>query len=116
MQLNVKRRGQPSNLRQTVSHLGSRYPFTLALLAGVGIATLATRTHKQELSATWLARLGFGADDVLPLRLRRLLGAAFVTHGPHAFGPSYTMLALSTATAEHIARQSDNGPCILWHP
>ena len=68
-----------------------RFPFTLTMLALLGLTAIWTGTHTAAISANWLDRLGFAPLDLLALDLGRLFTSALVT----LFHARY-FLALST--------------------
>jgi len=80
-----------------------RLPFTLILLAILGLVALLTETHNAALSEAWLTRLGFAPNDLWLLRFERLVTSAVVTYGGKVFWEALFMILLSVGLAEWLA-------------
>jgi len=80
-----------------------RFPFTLAMLALLGLVGVLTNTHVTDISAQWLERLGFAPIDLLALDIGRLFTSAVVTAGGTVFWEALGMVALAVGLAEWTA-------------
>ncbi len=81
----------------------TRLPFTLTLLAMLGLGSWLTNTHSGDLPPHWLNRLGFAAIDLWLGRWERLLTSALVTSGGWVFWQAVGMIALAVGAAEWLA-------------
>ncbi|MGD8403595.1 MAG: hypothetical protein PVJ21_08035 [Anaerolineales bacterium] len=80
-----------------------RFPFTLTMLALLGLTALWTNTHTGTISAEWLDRLGFAPLDLLALNLGRLFTSALVTSGGRVFWEALGMVAFAVGLSEWLA-------------
>jgi hypothetical protein len=78
----------------------SRFPFTLAMLAGLVIGALVTNTYFQSITHHWLNRAGFSPDDLWYWRLGRLFTSALVTEGGNVFWEALFFVAFFVGLAE----------------
>lgn len=78
------------------------FPFTLTMLALLGLTALWTNTHAATISAEWLDRLGFAPLDLLALDLGRLITSALVTSGGRVFWEALGMVAFAVGLSEWL--------------
>lgn len=62
-----------------------RLPFTILILSLLFLTALLTSSHTQQLTQTWMNRLGFAPVDLLALDLVRLFTSAITTSGGIVF-------------------------------
>jgi hypothetical protein len=79
-----------------------RFPFTLTMLALLGLTAIWTGTHTAAISANWLDRLGFAPIDLLALDLGRLFTSALVTSGGLVFWEALAMVAFAVGLSEWL--------------
>ena len=79
-----------------------RFPFTLTMLALLGLTAIWTGTHTAAISANWLDRLGFAPIDLLALELGRLFTSALVTSGGLVFWEALAMVAFAVGLSEWL--------------
>jgi hypothetical protein len=79
-----------------------RFPFTLTMLALLGIVAIWTGTHFAAISTEWLDRLGFAPIDLLALDLGRLFTSALVTGGGRIFWEALAMIAFAVGLSEWL--------------
>ena len=79
-----------------------RYPFTLTMLALLGMTAIWTHTQAEAISAKWLDRLGFAPLDLLALNLGRLITSALVTGGGRIFWEALGMIAFAVGLSEWL--------------
>jgi hypothetical protein len=79
-----------------------RFPFTLTMLALLGLTAIWTGTHTAAISANWLDRLGFAPLDLLALDLGRLFTSALVTSGGRVFWEALAMVAFAVGLSEWL--------------
>jgi hypothetical protein len=79
-----------------------RFPFTLTMLALLGLTAIWTGTHTAAISANWLDRLGFAPVDLLALDLGRLFTSALVTSGGGVFWEALAMVAFAVGLSEWL--------------
>jgi hypothetical protein len=84
---------------KTILH---RFPFTLTMLALLGLTAIWTGTHTAAISANWLDRLGFAPLDLLALDLGRLFTSALVTGGGRIFWEALAMVAFAVGLSEWL--------------
>ena len=77
-----------------------RFPFTLTMMAMLGITAIWTHTHTAVISAKWLDRFGFAPLDLLALDLGRLVTSALVTSGGRVFWEALGMVAFAVGLSE----------------
>ncbi|MFL7869364.1 MAG: hypothetical protein AB8I58_11070 [Anaerolineales bacterium] len=79
-----------------------RFPFTLTMLALLGLTAIWTGTYAAAISAKWLDRLGFAPLDLLALDLGRLFTSALVTGGGRIFWEALAMVAFAVGLSEWL--------------
>ena len=79
-----------------------RFPFTLTMLALLGLTAIWTGTHTAAISANWLDCLGFAPIDLLALDLGRLFTSALVTSGGLVFWEALAMVAFAVGLSEWL--------------
>jgi hypothetical protein len=79
-----------------------RFPFTLTMLALLGLTAILTNTQIATISAEWLDRLGFAPVDLLALDLVRLFTSALVTSGGRVFWEALGMITFAVGLSEWL--------------
>jgi hypothetical protein len=79
-----------------------RLPFTLTMLALLGITAIWTNTHTAPISTKWLDRLGFAPFDLLALNISRLITSALVTGGGRIFWEAIGMVTFAVGLSEWL--------------
>jgi len=79
-----------------------RFPFTLTMLALLGLIAIWTNTHAATISAEWLNRLGYAPLDLLALNLGRLITSALVTSGGRVFWEALGMVTFAVGLSEWL--------------
>ena len=79
-----------------------RFPFTLTMLALLGLTAIWTHTQAAAISAKWLDRLGFAPFDLLTLDLGRLFTSALVTGGRRSFWEALGMVTFAVGLSEWL--------------
>lgn len=81
-------------------HFLTALPFTILMGTLVATAGFWTKTHKESLSPTLFASVGFAPLHLLEGRWFRMLTSVFFTAGGAGFYVSFVMLLLSVGMAE----------------
>ncbi len=84
------------HIRQLVRYI----PFTLCMVVILLVVAGWTNSYFQELTRTWMSRLGFAPRDLWFLRWWRLILSALVTSGGITFWLALVMVAVTSGAAE----------------
>ena len=79
-----------------------RFPFTLTMLALLGLTAIWTHTHATAISTEWLDRLGFAPLDLLALNLGRLFTSALITAGGRVFWEALGTVTFAVGLSEGL--------------
>lgn len=88
------------NLLFYPSQLVRRVPFTVLMVAILLVVAGVTQSYFQDLTRTWIYRLGFAPRDFWLIRWERLFLSALVTQGGISFWFALFMVAFTSGVAE----------------
>ncbi|MHB8685531.1 MAG: hypothetical protein ACYC9X_14540 [Dehalococcoidia bacterium] len=88
------------NLSFAIARFPARVPFTLLMLAALGVRAWRTDSGAADLPQRVLQRVGFAPRDLLSFSWRRLISSALFTHGRMEFWVAVVMVVAAVGILE----------------